>query len=103
MSAGTKPLAIAALARAMDHPLRVRVLDLLSRGPALVGEMVSDLEVEPTVLSKHLAVLRDAGLVECEAQWRCRRYRLPHPEAVRDVLTALAGAAASIDGAGGQR
>ncbi|NOZ02595.1 MAG: winged helix-turn-helix transcriptional regulator [Deltaproteobacteria bacterium] len=80
---------MALLARAIGHPLRIRVLEALRGGPALVQDMVRRLRAEPTVLSKHLAVLRDAGLIECEAEWRCRRYRLLNPEWIGDLLAAL--------------
>ncbi len=80
------------LARAVGHPVRVGVLQRLSRGAALVRDLGDDLEVTPTVLSKHLAILREAGLVECDAEWRCRRYRLVHPVEVGALLAALEGA-----------
>ena len=89
---------IARLARAVGHPVRVGVLQLLGRGPALVRDLGEDLEVTPTVLSKHLAILRDAGLVECDAEWRCRRYRLVHPAEVEALLAALEGAAFALGG-----
>ncbi len=79
----------ALLAKAIGHPVRVGVLTSLCDGSALVAELVERLRVEPTVLSKHLAVLRDAGLVECEPEWRCRRYHLVHPAAVKELLAVL--------------
>jgi len=88
--------AMAALARAIGHPLRIKVLALLMDEPALVQELVDQLEVEPTSLSKQLAVLREAGLVQCEAEWRCRRYRLVAPAEVKALLRALESARTEI-------
>ena len=98
MAASTKTEAqeIASLARAIGHPLRVAVLHRLCETPSMVGELVAALDVEPTVLSKHLAVLREAGLVDCEVQWRCRQYRLVDADMVRDALSALGQVVTSV-------
>ncbi len=75
--------------RAFNHPIRIGILYELSAGSCVVSELVAKLVVEASLLSKHLAVLREAGLVECQVEWRCRRYNLCRPEAVVAVLTAL--------------
>jgi ArsR family transcriptional regulator len=53
----------AELFRALAHPARIRVLELLSDGERSVGEMAPIVGVEPSHLSQQLAVLRRAGLV----------------------------------------
>ncbi|MCD6588018.1 MAG: winged helix-turn-helix transcriptional regulator [Candidatus Fermentibacteraceae bacterium] len=75
--------------RAFNHPIRIGILHELATGSCVVSELVTKLVVEASLLSKHLAVLREAGLVECQVEWRCRRYNLCRPEAVAAVLTAL--------------
>ncbi len=80
---------MANLARAMSHTLRVQILQELVMGSCIVSELMDRLAVEASLLSKHLAVLREAGLIECETEWRCRRYNLRMPEAVAAVLKAL--------------
>lgn len=80
---------IADLARAMGHTLRIQILQELTMGSCIVSELMDTLAVEASLLSKHLAVLREAGLIECEIEWRCRRYALRKPEAVAAVLKAL--------------
>ena len=94
---------VAKLARAFAHPLRVGILQHLRCEPAMVGELVTALEVEPSRLSKHLAVLRDAGLVECDVQWRCRQYRLRTSREIEGVLDALEYLSENIDNDGGHR
>ena len=54
------------LFRALAHPVRVRVLELLLEGPRPVHELVVIVGVEPSNLSQQLAVLRRAGLVDAE-------------------------------------
>ena len=49
--------------KTLGHPLRIRVLELLSEGEQSVGELLRTIEIEASNLSQHLAVLRRAGLV----------------------------------------
>ena len=50
--------------KAMGHPVRIRVLELLSEGERPVSEMLELIEIEQSHLSQQLGVLRRAGLVE---------------------------------------
>ncbi|KAA2258101.1 helix-turn-helix transcriptional regulator [Solihabitans fulvus] len=49
--------------RILGHPVRIRVLDLLSDGPMAVRDLLVAIEIEPSNLSQQLAVLRRAGIV----------------------------------------
>jgi ArsR family transcriptional regulator len=49
--------------RLLGHPVRIRVLELLQEGPMPVRDLLSAIEVEPSGLSQHLAVLRRSGIV----------------------------------------
>jgi DNA-binding transcriptional ArsR family regulator len=49
--------------KTLSHPLRIRVLELLSEREQSVGELLHEVAVEPSNLSQQLAVLRRAGLV----------------------------------------
>jgi DNA-binding transcriptional ArsR family regulator len=54
-----------AIARAFGHPLRVAILEKLSRGPATAGEIQAAVEVKARArLDYHLTILRDLQLVE---------------------------------------
>lgn len=53
----------AELFRLLGHPVRIRVLELLQEGPMPVRDLLAAIEVEPTGLSQHLAVLRRSGMV----------------------------------------
>jgi ArsR family transcriptional regulator len=50
--------------KAMGHPMRIRVLELLSERERPVSEMLELIEIEQSHLSQQLGVLRRAGLVE---------------------------------------
>ncbi|TDC89235.1 ArsR family transcriptional regulator [Nonomuraea deserti] len=49
--------------RTLGHPVRIRVLELLQEGPRSVRDMLGAVDVEPSNLSQHLAVLRRTGIV----------------------------------------
>jgi ArsR family transcriptional regulator len=53
----------AELFRLLGHPVRIRVLELLQDGSMPVRDLLAAIEVEPTGLSQHLAVLRRSGMV----------------------------------------
>jgi DNA-binding transcriptional ArsR family regulator len=49
--------------KTLGHPMRIRVLEMLSVRDRSVGEMLLELDVEASNLSQQLAVLRRSGLV----------------------------------------
>ena len=49
--------------RAVGEPMRIRLLDQLRDGEATVGELSDALEASQQNISKHLAVLADAGIL----------------------------------------
>jgi DNA-binding transcriptional ArsR family regulator len=58
------------------EPNRRRILDELRSGERPVGALVGALAVSQPAVSKHLRVLRDAGLVEVRGDAQRRLYRL---------------------------
>jgi DNA-binding transcriptional ArsR family regulator len=69
---------------AVVDPTRRRILDLLWAGHRPVGELVAELGMSQPAVSRHLRVLRDAGLVEAEVDAQRRLYRL-RPDALREL------------------
>ena len=65
-----------ALFEILAEPSRRRVLDLLREQEHTVGELVDALEMSQPAVSKHLRVLRDAGLVEARVDAQRRIYTL---------------------------
>jgi DNA-binding transcriptional ArsR family regulator len=64
---------------------RREILDLLRAGERPVGDLVEELQLSQPAVSKHLKVLRDAGLVEVRRDAQRRWYRLrPAPLAEID-------------------
>ncbi|MEU9144952.1 DUF5937 family protein [Streptomyces sp. NPDC048349] len=69
---------------ALAHPVRLRLLRTLARGPHTTGELAHVWELSPPEVSRHLAVLRRAGLLTGRRHGRYVRYTLDLPG-----LTAL--------------
>src|SRR5436309_2989698 len=63
----------------LAEPTRRRILDLLLEGPRSVGELVDTLHASQPSTSKHLRILREAGLVHVHPDAQRRVYALrPH-------------------------
>jgi DNA-binding transcriptional ArsR family regulator len=73
----------------LAEPNRRRILDLLREAERPVGELVAALEVSQPAVSKHLRVLREAGLVEVTPDAQRRIYRV-RPDPLRDLDEWLA-------------
>ena len=52
--------------KALAHPARLFMIDFLSTGEKCVCEFVKKLELDQSTVSKHLVLLKNAGLVEYE-------------------------------------
>ena len=72
----------AAFFRALAHPVRIRILELLVRGERSVQELQEALGVDQPVVSQQLAVLRATNIVSGKKEGVSVRY------AVRDPLIA---------------
>ena len=73
----------------LAEPNRRRILDLLRTRERPVTDLVNALDVSQPAVSKHLRVLRQAGLVEARVDAQRRLYRL-RPEPLREVDEWLA-------------
>src|ERR1700712_3059849 len=71
--------------KTLGHPVRIRVLELLSDGEQTVSELQDELDVEQAYLSQQLAVLRRGGLVVTRRDGSSVAYALADPR-VADLL-----------------
>jgi DNA-binding transcriptional ArsR family regulator len=86
MALSGRPRADRDVFRAVADPTRRAALEVLGRGGELtVSGLAQELGVELPILSRHLAVLREAGLVSQKQTGRNRLYRV-EPEALREVF-----------------
>lgn len=73
----------------LAEPTRRALLDQLLRGPCPVGELTERLGLSQPTTSKHLRVLREAGLVKVRVDAQRRWYELdPAPLAAMDAWLA---------------
>jgi DNA-binding transcriptional ArsR family regulator len=64
--------------KALGHPIRLGIMELLARGPMNVGEIQYLLGTNLSNISRHLAVLRDAELVVAGRYGVEIKYRQKH-------------------------
>jgi ArsR family transcriptional regulator len=69
----------AELFKAIAHPARVRALEILAVGPRSVGDLQTEIGIEPARLSQQLAVLRRAGLVTARKERSSIIYSIKDP------------------------
>ena len=93
--------ALAALAKALAHPARLRVVEtLLRRGGCIGCDIVEDIGLAPSTTSEHLRILKAAGLIVGEIARPRICYSL-NPAAVtplRRFLSLVEGAASMPPG-----
>jgi DNA-binding transcriptional ArsR family regulator len=78
-----------AVLRALADESRRTMLETLTRGPATAGELAATLPIARPGVSRHLRVLREAGLVEVRQEAQRRVYSL-RPEPLAEVDQWLA-------------
>ena len=76
----------AALFRSLGDPTRLAIVRRLAAGPSRVTDLVEAVGLAQSTVSKHLACLRDCGLVASQPVGRASLFRLTQP-ALIDMLT----------------
>ena len=98
------------ICRTLSHPARIAMLHLLADEPREVGRLAEAVGISQPNASKHLAVMRSAGLVEAVRDGRGSVYRLTDPgvigacdvmaDVMRRRLARLAELSAAIEKTG---
>lgn len=87
--------------KALGHPARVRILEVLSQGEHAVGEMQPLVGIEASHLSQQLGVLRKARLVRSRKDGSSVIYSLADPEIIELLAVAkrilLASLSSTVD------
>ncbi len=66
---------LAAMAKAVAHPARLAILQLLTnRETCVTGDLVAELLLAQSTVSEHLRILREAGLIHGEIEGPRTRY-----------------------------
>ena len=69
----------AQLFRVLGHPVRIRMLELLSDGERTVGDLQAELSLDSSGASQHLAALRQQGVLESRRAGTSVYYRIRDP------------------------
>jgi DNA-binding transcriptional ArsR family regulator len=77
------------IAKALSDESRVRTLMFLRGGELCVCQIIEMLDLAPSTVSKHMAILVLAGLVERRKNGKWHYYRLPGKDAPSEVQDAL--------------
>jgi DNA-binding transcriptional ArsR family regulator len=80
--------AAACLFRGFSDPSRLSILQHLALGEHRVVELTAHLGLAQSTVSKHLACLKDCGLVESRPFGRASMFSLTHPEALQQLFAA---------------
>ncbi|UXA17904.1 helix-turn-helix transcriptional regulator [Mycobacterium sp. SMC-4] len=78
------------LFKALAHPARIRVLEVLATAaqPTPVSEILARTDIEATLLSQHLAVLKRHGVVTGRRTGNTVHYTLAHPKIAELLVIA---------------
>ena len=76
--------------KTLGHPVRIRVLELLSVREHAVSELLAAIPIEPASLSQQLAVLRRAGLVATRREGSAVHYSVTSPQVSELMAVARA-------------
>ena len=74
--------------KALAHESRLAIVNHLADGACTVGELVSMIGGDQSTVSKHLTVLRSAGIIDDERKGRTVEYRLVIPCVVEFLTCA---------------
>lgn len=77
----------AALFRSLGDPVRLIIVRRLAQGEARVTDLVDQLELAQSTVSKHVGCLRECGLVDFRVEGRQSFYSLTHPQLL-DLLAS---------------
>lgn len=78
----------AQLFRVLGHPVRIRILELLSEGERTVGDLQAQLELDSSGTSQHLGALRQLGLLDARREGTSVYYRIKDPRVTQLLVVA---------------
>jgi ArsR family transcriptional regulator, arsenate/arsenite/antimonite-responsive transcriptional repressor len=77
------------LFKALGDPTRLRIVKLLERGELCVCQLTAALGMGQSRISRHLAILKDAGLIEDRRAGKWVHYRLCRRDTVKRICACF--------------
>lgn len=84
------------ITKALSEENRVRIILALRNGELCVCEIIALLGLAPSTVSKHMSILRQAGIVEDRKDGRWMYYRLAGEDAPNEVRGAISWVCDSV-------
>ena len=84
------------ITKALSEENRVRIILALRNGELCVCEIIALLSLAPSTVSKHMSILRQAGIVEGRKEGRWMYYRLAGKDAPGEVQRAISWVCGSV-------
>ncbi len=81
---------------ALAHPLRLKILEKLRKGPCCVCKIIPYVGGEQSNVSHHLAILRKAGIVRSEKKGQEMWYEVTNPKVFQIIDTMSACVVTSL-------
>ncbi|MFC2102696.1 ArsR/SmtB family transcription factor [Bacteroidota bacterium] len=79
----------ASMLRAMAHPMRIAIIELLTANKRLsVTEIYEKLNIEQATASHHLNILKNKGVLESKREGKMIFYSLKH-EKVKEIISSM--------------
>jgi len=76
---------VARTLKALAHPERLRIIDLLETGERSVGDIVHALGAKAAVTSQQLGLMRDRGILDARREGNHVYYRIANPNVVQVI------------------
>lgn len=77
--------------KALGDPTRLRIVKLLENGELCVCQLIAVLGMGQSRISRHLAILKEAGLIEDQRKGKWVHYRLCCQDASKNICACLKG------------
>lgn len=77
--------------KALGDPTRLRIVKLLENGELCVCQLIAVLGMGQSRISRHLSILKEAGLIVDDRKGKWVHYRLCCRDAAENICTCLAG------------
>lgn len=75
--------------KALAHPIRLHIVELLLDGEKCVNDIRDFFQVTQPNISQHLNILKYTGIVDFRQEKNLRCYFLKEPEGIRKIVRAL--------------
>jgi ArsR family transcriptional regulator len=76
---------VASMLKAVAHPVRLRIIELLAGGERCVGDLIESLGTKPAITSQQLGLMKDRGVLAARRDGARVYYRIANPDVVKII------------------